>query len=83
VRARYALSRPYLAGLGRCAAPVSIVCGRDDHWVGYEDAARLLRALPDAELEVVAGCGSLLPLEQPARLRAAVATWLGRALKRS
>ena len=80
VRGRYAMARPYLEALSRVEAPVAIVCGRHDHWVGFEDAARLAAALPGAELEVVADCGNLLPLEQPARLRRAVELWLGRAL---
>jgi pimeloyl-ACP methyl ester carboxylesterase len=80
VRGRYAMARPYLEALSRVEAAVSIVCGRHDHWVGFEDAARLVAALPAGELEVVASCGNLLPLEQPARLRRAAQAWLARAL---
>lgn len=79
VRARYALARLYTDALRACAAPVSIVCGRDDHWVGWEDAARVLeRAFPRAELHVLADCGHLLPLERPARFRALLGDWLAR-----
>lgn len=79
VRARYAFSRLYTDALRACAAPVSIVCGRDDHWVGWEDASRVLvRAFPRAELHVLADCGHLLLLEQPARFRALLDDWLAR-----
>lgn len=85
LRRRYAMSRPLLAGAPgadeRLEVPLSLVCGRDDHWVGFEDAARLLRALPGASLHVLAGLGPLLPLEAPARLRALAIAWLARALR--
>jgi len=78
VRARYAMARPCVGGLARVKAPIAVACGRDDHWVGYEDAVRLVRALPSASLHVVADAGQLLPLEQPARLAAVVDDWLAR-----
>jgi pimeloyl-ACP methyl ester carboxylesterase len=75
-RARYVFSRPYTGALGTVEGPVSIVCGRDDHWVGWQDASRLLNTVPNAELTVVANAGHLLPLEQTARLREIFSRWL-------
>ena len=83
IRDRYVMGRPLFDSVGRlgqAVAPVSIICGRDDHWVGYQDAAHLLGTLPAASLHVLPDCGQLLPLEQPARLRMLVDDWLCRAL---
>jgi pimeloyl-ACP methyl ester carboxylesterase len=78
VRARYVLPQPILAQLAISSPPTTILCGRDDHWVGYEDAARVLRSLPHAELTVLPECGQLLPLEVPERYRAIVGAFLAR-----
>jgi pimeloyl-ACP methyl ester carboxylesterase len=78
VRQRYVLPWPFYARLAELALPVSIVCGRDDHWVGYTDAQALLRASPHAELQVLPDCGQLLPLEAPTRYREAVTGFLAR-----
>jgi pimeloyl-ACP methyl ester carboxylesterase len=78
VRERYAASRPFAAALAARSPTTAIVCGRDDHWVGFEDAARLAALLPGASLRVLADCGHLLPLEEPAELSAAVEEWLHR-----
>jgi pimeloyl-ACP methyl ester carboxylesterase len=80
IRRRYVVSQPFLGALFGLTCPVSIVCGRDDHWAGYEDALPLLRALPNAELTVLPGCGHLLPLEAGPRFARLVADWLDRAL---
>jgi pimeloyl-ACP methyl ester carboxylesterase len=77
-RARYALSRPYMQTLQAFDKPVTIVCARDDHWVGYEDALKLARAFRRAHYAVLPDCGHLLPFEQPARFRALVEDWLSR-----
>lgn len=78
VRARYATSRPIWGALDGWDGPALVVCGRDDHWVGFEDAARLCRHLRRSELVVLPDCGHLLPFEEPARLRALLAGWAGR-----
>ena len=77
-RARYAMSRPYMQALQAFEQPVSIVCGRDDHWVGFEDAMWLTRAFRRAHFSVLPDCGHLLPFEQPARFRALLLDWVGR-----
>ena len=80
VRAEYAMARPYMSALANFAGPVSIACGRNDHWVGFEDALRLVRALPDAAFSVVPRAGHLLPIERPAAFRALLDEWLDRAI---
>ncbi len=78
VRARYVLSRPFLDAFTRFSAPVAIVCGRDDHWAGWQDASDLVARFPRASFTVVPDCGNLLPLEDPAALAHALGAWLGR-----
>ena len=77
-RAHYAMARPYMQALQSFERPVGIVCGRDDHWVGWQDAERLCRAFRRARWDVLPDCGHLLPFEQPQRFRALVADWLAR-----
>jgi pimeloyl-ACP methyl ester carboxylesterase len=79
IRTRYAMSILYGQALATVDGPVSIVCGRDDHWAGYEDAARLLRLLPRAQLTVLPDCGHLLPLEEEEELGRLLDGWLRRA----
>jgi pimeloyl-ACP methyl ester carboxylesterase len=77
VRARYCMALPYAGALASLDKPACIACGRDDHWVGYHDAVRvLLPLLPRGELHVLRDCGHLLPLEDPARFRALLGDWL-------
>jgi pimeloyl-ACP methyl ester carboxylesterase len=78
IRGRYALSRPYMQGLGGFERPVGILCGRDDHWVGWEDAHKLTRALRDTHYSVLPRCGHLLPFEAPVAFRAHFEAWLAR-----
>jgi pimeloyl-ACP methyl ester carboxylesterase len=78
VRARYVMARPVGDALARLAAPATIVCGRDDHWAGWQDAARLVAQLQSPHFVVLPDCGHLLPLEQPALFTQAVADWLAR-----
>jgi pimeloyl-ACP methyl ester carboxylesterase len=77
-RGRYALSRPYMQALQAFDRPVGILCGRDDHWVGFEDALRLARACREAHYAVLPRCGHLLPFEQPAAFRQHFDAWLQR-----
>jgi pimeloyl-ACP methyl ester carboxylesterase len=77
-RARYVMSRLTWQSLRELDKPVSIVCGRDDHWVGYEDQVTLVRAMSRAELSVVADAGHLLPLEAPDRFRSLFRRWMKR-----
>jgi pimeloyl-ACP methyl ester carboxylesterase len=78
VRARYVLSRPLGDALATLERPAAIVCGRDDHWAGWQDATTLLAQLPHGQLTVLPDCGNLLPLEDPEALRALTTDWLRR-----
>jgi pimeloyl-ACP methyl ester carboxylesterase len=80
VRSRYAMSRPYMQALQAFDQPAAIVCGRDDHWVGWEDAARLARALREAHYCVLPRCGHLLPFESPS-FRAHFDAWLAQLME--
>lgn len=53
-----------------------VVWGEHDDVVPRSCADQYVRALPDARLEVVAGCGHAVDLEQPARLAALVRSHL-------
>jgi pimeloyl-ACP methyl ester carboxylesterase len=77
-RGRYVMSRPYMHLLQTFEKPVGIVCGRDDHWVGYEDAVSLVKTFAEAHFTVVPRAGNLLPFEAPAILRAQFESWLAR-----
>lgn len=81
VRAHYVSSLPLRTAARGFARPTALVCGRDDHWVGFLDAAELAAAFPHASLAVVPDCGQLLPLESPAALRTAFVDWLDRVEK--
>jgi pimeloyl-ACP methyl ester carboxylesterase len=82
-RARYRMARPHVAPLVGFDRPVSIVCGRHDHWVGYEDGLTLARAFSDVEYHVLPGCGHLLPIERPLRWQQSLTAWLERLSRRS
>ncbi|MGW3039180.1 alpha/beta fold hydrolase [Kitasatospora sp. NPDC001159] len=64
-----------LAGL---RVPLSVVAGAQDALVAPEEAERMLRARPDAELTVVPGVGHLSALEAPGAFDAAVRRLLAR-----
>ena len=80
VRARYALSRPLGDVLARLDAPSTIVCGRDDHWAGWQDAVPLVARLRHPHFMVLPDCGHLLPFEQPLAFAQAVRDFLARCL---
>jgi len=81
VRARYVSSLPLRTAARGFDKPAALLCGRNDHWVGFLDAAELAAAYPRASLTVVPDCGQLLPLENPAALRGAFVDWLDRLQK--
>jgi len=77
VRDRYVTMRPIVSLLQTYLRPATIVAGRDDHWVGFEDVLPWVRAMSRGSLHVLPDCGHLLPLEEPGRLRALFGEWLG------
>ena len=80
VRARYAMSRPLGDALARLDVPATVVCGRDDHWAGWQDAVPLVAQLKRPHFVVLPDCGHLLPFEQPLAFAQAVRDFLARAL---
>jgi pimeloyl-ACP methyl ester carboxylesterase len=60
------------------AGPALILAGRQDAWVGYAGAWRLLEHYPRATFAVLDRAGHALPHEQAGLLGALVAEWLER-----
>ncbi len=78
IRKRYALARPFMQSLTSLDVPISIVCGRDDHWVGFRDGFTLAERCPTASYRVITNAGHLLPFEAPVPFAEAVAEWISR-----
>lgn len=73
---------PEAAGLeaaGRVAAPVLLLLGRDDRMTPPRAARRLAAAFADGRSQVLADCGHMLMVEQPAAVRAALRELLAEA----
>ncbi len=58
--------------------PTLILVGRQDHWVGYQDAWRILEKYPRATFAVLDRAGHALQLEQTDLFDALVSEWLDR-----
>jgi pimeloyl-ACP methyl ester carboxylesterase len=58
----------------RC--PALVVCGDGDVLTPPEHSRELAQGIPGARLEVLAECGHLLTLEQPARINTLLLDWL-------
>ena len=71
----YSLSMPHL--LGAIRAPAVVVCGEHDRIVPRGAGAVYAERLPGARLEIVAGCGGAVEMEQPAALLALVSKTIG------
>jgi pimeloyl-ACP methyl ester carboxylesterase len=67
-------SRP---GLGAIASPTLILFGRQDGIATLAHQEEMAAAIPGARLEILEDCGHLPTLEQPARVNALLAEWLG------
>lgn len=73
------LSRPDACGLLediRC--PTLVLCGAQDSWSlpqGHRDMAAAIRG---SMLSLIDDCGHMAPMEKPAQVSAALATWLAR-----
>ena len=59
-------------------APVLVVSGRDDSWVGWQRQERLGDQYPHATVVTVADAGHALPHERPELVAALVGDWLDR-----
>jgi pimeloyl-ACP methyl ester carboxylesterase len=65
------------AQLPGLALPTLIAWGRDDPFFQTAFAERLARTIPGARLELIEDAATFVPLDQPARLAAAIAAFLG------
>ena len=76
-QARALASRPDAwSRLAALAMPALVLWGEDDAAIPVAVGERLAAALPNARLHVLAGCGHLATLEQPADVAATVGAWL-------
>ena len=66
-------SRPHLPGI---AVTTLVAVGEADRVTPPELAREMAEAIPGARLAVLAGCGHLPPLEDPARVSALLRGWL-------
>jgi pimeloyl-ACP methyl ester carboxylesterase len=66
-------SRPLLP---RLTCPLLVACGEADALTPPEHAAEIAALAPRARLEVIAGAGHMLTLEQPGRVNALLLDWL-------
>jgi pimeloyl-ACP methyl ester carboxylesterase len=67
-------SRPLLASI-QC--PALVLCGESDLLTPPECSREMAAAIPGAGLELIARCGHMLTLEQPARVNQLLLDWLG------
>jgi pimeloyl-ACP methyl ester carboxylesterase len=61
--------------------PLKVVWGREDRWIGVEDAHRLGEKLGAKEVVVIEGAGHLVMYDQPAQLGVELGVWLDRVGK--
>jgi pimeloyl-ACP methyl ester carboxylesterase len=59
--------------------PTLVVASTHDAMRSLEEANELVRAIPDASLQLFDGSGHMIPLEQPQKLVATVVSWLDMA----
>lgn len=71
----FSLSLPHLLGGVRC--PSLVVAGAQDRVVPPSAAQAYAARLPGAKLEIVAGCGHCVEMEQPDRLARLVLDFIG------
>lgn len=77
LRARYPFdAEPEDASPEPFTAPTLVLCGRQDHVVGYADAWRRLDHYPRASFVVLDAAGHNVHLDQPRATAAALAAWL-------
>lgn len=71
IRSRHTLTAA--AQLAAYPRPVLVVWGDNDLWFSVRNARRLVASIPDAGLEVLSDCRTLVPEDQPERFGALVA----------
>jgi pimeloyl-ACP methyl ester carboxylesterase len=78
----YAFSFDVDSPLPPCTAPSLLLLGRQDHVVGYRDAARLVENFPRAAVAILDRAGHNLQIEQQRLFDALAAEWLDRMEER-
>jgi pimeloyl-ACP methyl ester carboxylesterase len=71
----YSQTLPHL--LGAVRAPALLVWGDDDKVVPLTAGRRYAKALPNADLRVIDGCGHCVDMEKPDELARLVTSFLG------
>jgi pimeloyl-ACP methyl ester carboxylesterase len=74
-------SRPHLATIDTRACPTLVLCGEADGLTPPEVSREIAEAVPGARFEVLARCGHMLTLEQPAAVAERLAAWLAQAVR--
>ncbi|WP_222184045.1 alpha/beta fold hydrolase [Geminicoccus harenae] len=64
--------------LGQISCPTLVLCGSEDRLTVPEGHIAMARAIPDADLVILGGCGHLAPLERPDAVTDALRSWLRR-----
>jgi pimeloyl-ACP methyl ester carboxylesterase len=76
---RAVMSRPDArAHMSALACPTLVMCGDSDRLTPPECSAEIAELVPGAELAMVARCGHMLTMEQPAVVNAILKAWLER-----
>ncbi|WP_442679965.1 alpha/beta fold hydrolase [Sphingomonas sp. ASY06-1R] len=79
VQAAALLSRPEVESLlPSIAVPTLVATGSEDRWSPPDQHRTIAAAIADADLQIIAGAGHMLPAEAPALLNAAIGRWLAR-----
>lgn len=78
-RVGLALAREERLDLARIGQPVLLLWGAEDRWVDLRSARRLLRALPNARLEVIPRARHMVLEERPDEAHAAIVSFLSSA----
>ncbi len=63
--------------------PTLFLVGRQDHWVGYQDAWNIVETYPRATFAVLDRAGHCLQMEQESLFNALVHEWLDRVEEQS
>jgi len=63
--------------LRQIECPLLVMCGQSDLLTPPECSEEIAAAVPHSRLELLAECGHLLTMEQPARVNALLLDWLG------
>ena len=75
---RALLDRPSAESvLSSIRCPTRVLCGRQDGWSPLARHEAMARIIPGARLEVIEDSGHMVTLEQPEKVSAALAGWLG------